>query len=117
MKFTVQRSKWIRGANDKVATSMLLDSQGNMCCLGFLGEACGIPREQLLAVGTPELVHSSYRNRWPAGILRSAGHDSGATKMIIINNDSNSNLMSDAAREARLIAQFAALEIEINFVD
>lgn len=60
---TVKRSKWVRGG--RFGRSLLLNEDGNMCCLGFLGEACGVPTDQLGGVGMPQSV-IDY-NKYPTG--------------------------------------------------
>jgi hypothetical protein len=41
----VDRKTWMRGR--KGDGLMLVNQDGTKCCLGFLGEACGVPSEQL----------------------------------------------------------------------
>lgn len=46
-EFTIYRDKWNRGK--KFGTTFLLneDDNNNMCCLGFLGKACGISLKRM----------------------------------------------------------------------
>ena len=42
-ELTIYRDKWCRNRNfDEMGLSQLLNESDNMCCLGFLGKACGI---------------------------------------------------------------------------
>jgi hypothetical protein len=47
----------LRGNNGE--ESMLLDERGNMCCLGFLGEACGVKHMHLKIL--PSEIGDEYR--------------------------------------------------------
>jgi hypothetical protein len=42
---TVDRKTWKRG--EKKRGLMMINADGTKCCLGFLGEACGIASEEL----------------------------------------------------------------------
>lgn len=44
--FTITRSKWLRGEGSD-DSALLRASDSKMCCLGQVGEQCGIPREVL----------------------------------------------------------------------
>ena len=60
---TVKRSTWARGGHNGpiMVPSRLLNSYGNMCCLGFLGETCGIPKATLMGVALPmDLSDENY---------------------------------------------------------
>lgn len=53
MKFTLTKSKWLRGnGND----SVLLDCNGQQCCVGQLLSQCGLDDTDLLDVGTGEYL-------------------------------------------------------------
>lgn len=51
---TINRAKWARGGYN--GDSMLLNSKGNMCCLGFACRVVGIPANKLKGIGTPQTV-------------------------------------------------------------
>ena len=57
-EFTIDRGKWAQGGDindDILGDSELLNAKGNMCCLGFYSEACGVPRENL-NTPTPDVL-------------------------------------------------------------
>lgn len=65
----IKKSRWLRGsprtrrrlsAFGSLLSSALLDDKGYMCCLGFWGEQCGVPREVLLCRGFPGASFGLY---------------------------------------------------------
>jgi hypothetical protein len=107
VKFTVYRDKWARGE-----VSRLLAPTGRMCCLGFLGSACGATNNQLMdQTGPDDLCHVG----WPEVLLDSSRNNSGLTRLIINVNDGPG--LKDAHRELRLTELFASGGIEVSFAD
>lgn len=51
MKVTIRRNKWCRGVtrddDDNRVFSALLTYSGHRCCLGFLGQACGLTDNEM----------------------------------------------------------------------
>lgn len=126
MKFIVDRKTWARGRIDTTDTedenghmpsNLLLDNYGMKCCLGFVGEQCGIPEEALLDIPGPGGVDTNYRDLFPSWLLTQKSSikvDSDACeKAIEVNDDSNKD---DAVREAILKELFAKHGDEIEFV-
>jgi hypothetical protein len=105
IKFTVWRDRWSRGRK-----SQLLASDGMMCCLGFLGKACGAADDDILHGCTP-----SYRLgvRWPAGLLKEYNNDSDICEQIIEVNDGPFQKL----REPQLAALFDSIGIDVTFAD
>lgn len=101
MKLVIDRSKWLRGEGSS-KSSLLRTSDGKMCCLGFLGLACGIAPDRLKGNSNPHDV----TGRWPSWLLH---HEVCYSLM-------NAN---DVARvdEGRIAALFAANGVEVEFVD
>jgi hypothetical protein len=60
---TVDRKTWVRG--NKGGISALLNEEGNMCCLGFLGETCGVPRKLLLRTAVPDSLSPVQQKKFP----------------------------------------------------
>ena len=57
MKFTIDRAIWLNAsAPYGMGSTLLHNKQGNMCCLGFVCEQLGVPRENLTGVDTPGLL-------------------------------------------------------------
>lgn len=67
---TVSRKTWARGGVG--GQFMLLNDQGNKCCLGFLGEVCGVAKEHLLYHGLPGSLNNEDYLKYPSMPPRSA---------------------------------------------
>ena len=60
-EFTIDRSKWVHGDNTKIlGSSLLLNEEENMCCLGFYSRACGFTKAaieyQSFHIGSPRIL-------------------------------------------------------------
>lgn len=58
MRIVVNRDKWANPSFNN-GDSALLNSRGNMCCLGFALLQCGVPEDGLSDIGTPEGISLS----------------------------------------------------------
>ena len=124
-RFYVERSKWARGNwfAETGRDAELLDKNGSMCCLGFLGRACNIPKERLQGQGAPDIIDEDHIDKWPPYLLRERKcpafpthqENSGVTNHIIKINDDNG--ISDKVREYKLRRKFKSLGVEIIFID
>lgn len=66
-ELVLDRETWLRGDYDK---SVLRDADGRMCCLGFLGLACGVSPDKMLYVPMPDdMLLDDYSIPWPEGLL------------------------------------------------
>ena len=109
--FTIDRSKWWRGKPD----SALLGLDGNRCCLGFLGQACGIRDDEMQSEPCPSDVAS---DGWPEFLLRDNGAtivDSDFGKELMDINDST--IFSEEERERILTQKLSAYGVDVTFVD
>jgi len=88
---------------------MLLNSRGHMCCLGFVGEQCGITKDEMLGRALPSsITEPEIRSKYPSWLL-------GENEMYCANfNDSS--VISDDEREAGLIEIFNHQGDELEFV-
>ena len=111
---TVRRSTWVRGSIG--GQSLLLNHDGNMCCLGFA--ICQVSRHirlcGLKGVGDPQKVFArasflTQRNEYGEVL-----NNKFSNKAIEIND---SNEISEKQREARLKRLFRANGIKLTFVD
>jgi hypothetical protein len=110
VKFTVDRKTWYRGHASE--DSSLLRSDGTRCCIGFVGQQCGIEDRYLLGKGLTLDVTKNQRT-FPVWMHSSSTHsDIGR---VYAANDSRS--LSDPQREAKLKEIFARNGDEIEFVD
>jgi len=134
-KFTVKRDQWLRGSTDSSgdpADSKLLNHAGQMCCLGFLGKACGYSEFSLQDQGDPaetvgEYVDRLYRaeaDLWPVTILNAERYEvdmrlvshtamTPVCQTIIDVNDSAE--LTDEERERQLTELFKQAQIEVVF--
>lgn len=114
-RFVVSRARWMRGQED----AQLLDNHDRMCCLGFVCEQRGLPREMLL--GTPDPGWLMPGETGPVDGLLTVRGATGtprdrctalASDAIVVNDDDE---IDDAERERRLSALFAAHGYEMVF--
>jgi hypothetical protein len=112
----IDRSKWLRG---KPEDSRLRNRDGEMCCLGFFGLACGIPIAELEAHRTP-LGHTltTNRNRWPEWLVRSTPTKAvyaGSPQCGDLMGDNDSRGLTEPEREERIAATFAKHGVTVVF--
>lgn len=116
MKLVIDRARWIRGTMD----SFLLRHDGKMCCLGFLSRAVGLPEAEIRHRLTPVSLTDEQCKTYPEwlrphldplmpNVRRNSivAHD-----LMGVNDQLN---VHDSAREAKLVARFAELGIELEF--
>ncbi len=116
MNFTVNRPEWYRGNGPD---SSLLTSTGSMCCLGFLGRACGISKDELLSRGAPaDVSHPEDRAKWPRGLIHQAptGTEDSMLCVEIIRVNDNVEL-AELDRETQLTELFAKIGLTVVFTD
>ena len=111
-KFTIFRKNWARGDRDK--PNLLLDKEGNMCCLGFAAESAGCSRKDLLNTAGPTgLLH---RENIKITGLTYRGSNRSATQIcisLICTNDNS--FLSDEERENRITKLFKKLDVDVEF--
>lgn len=129
----IKRSKWARKTKGvQKGPSLLENNEGNMCCLGFLAKACGIPTrapgEEFVGLASPGSL-ANYKeireeaHKWPPKLIEwerwsteERGHSSVLTDDIITVNDNDNT--TDYHKETTLTAIFAnELGIELTFED
>jgi hypothetical protein len=112
-KCKISLSKWNRGARygsyARGDESVLLNSAGGMCCLGFYGEqVLGYSREQMLHESMPD----------ESDVARDSDIAWGDATVIVralidANDDSK---MSDERRRSRIKSLFTRLGVDIRYV-
>ena len=111
MKLTIERERWSRGVREHFR---LKNPDGTMCCLGFLGELCGVRQDLLKTDGIPR---QEYSPDWPGWLFDELPGDYGSShrlyKMTMANDDTK---ISEEEREARVSAAFAEVGVEVEFV-
>lgn len=123
-QLVITRSRWVRQTEgvDK-GESALLNCNGNMCCLGFLGAAVGIPLKCLDGMASPNdhLDHVSALVMWPKDFVpRSIDYgrslcDAVATAKALAINDNGET--TDSEKERELIDLFDEVGIALTFED
>jgi hypothetical protein len=112
--FTVHRSTWYRGHfGQQDSSSKLLRPDGQRCCIGFVGQQCGIPDGQLLDRGTVAVCDIDSYMKFP-GWMRSELEPSEIENAYNTNDHSQ---ITDAEREEELIEIFARNGDTLVFVD
>jgi hypothetical protein len=107
MKFTVDRKTWLRGMGG--TDSALLRADGMRCCIGHVGQQCGVPDEAMMGICTVGHIKGSARLLFPVWIQNDP--DIGQAYS---TNDSRD--FNDPEREAKLKEIFASNGDEIEFV-
>jgi hypothetical protein len=107
MKFTVYRKTWLHGKGG--TDSELLRADGMRCCIGFVGQQCGVPDEAMMGICTVDEIKGSARLLFPVWIQNDP--DIGEAYS---TNDSPG--FSDPEREAELKEIFASHGDEIEFM-
>jgi hypothetical protein len=116
MKLTIDRQKWGRGAS---GGSLLELNSGKMCCLGFLGLACGLKEDQIKAKAMPHEVKEAptkNKTKWKSMIAKddcgTFGNSSLASKLANINDAQGT---TDKQKEQAIKRQFKKIDIDVTF--
>jgi len=113
-KVVIDRKSWLRG--ERVIVSRLFrPSDGKMCCLGFYLEACGMSKETLSDKVAPRDLLYTKELPEEAKWLIFAGANSKSARGLMNANDPTH--MSDEERESVIIREFAAHDVEVEFVN
>jgi len=112
MKLVIEREHWERGTS----SARLRKDNGQMCCLGFFGLACGIEPDTLLGAGSPEEIADRAWPDWALLDSEGAYHlmDSETIELLIEANDGKE--ATEPEREARIAELFAEHGVEVEFV-
>lgn len=122
-ELVIDRKRWLRG-EEKSALVRKFDKK--MCCLGFLGRACGIRRKDMVAVARPERLNSSSDiKKWPAWLVsfiempawQDADYfDTGRLGQQLMSLNDNQEI-SDKMREYKLKRKFKSVGLEVEFIN
>jgi hypothetical protein len=122
MKFTIDRSEWLRGEGHE-KSFLLRESDGKMCCLGIFSLACGLDPERITNVESPEMVpvedDESVASLWEkgnpaAGFLFNCAGASNLCSRLMETNDEVNTVEGD--REEEITKLFAQGGVEVEFV-
>lgn len=112
-KFTVRRSKWLRGKGD----GYLLNDEGKMCCLGFaVNQICKVPKKKLLDTFRPcDVLESTKETTFTTISYENVIIDKHFVEEAIEVNDDST--ISDSGREELLTEIFKENGIKVTFKD
>lgn len=111
-KFTVKRKKWFRGKGSW--NSNLLNSSGNMCCLGFYALACGFEKSDIIDKLDPTNIIRHIDCIWKTKLLDKFGNSAACYDLMSINDEGS---ISDKEREAKLKTLFKKMGVAVTFKD
>lgn len=106
----ISRRKWLRGDNGDA--SQLRVTGGKMCCLGFLGLACGLKKAQILDADSPETVDRSLWDKWSKGMI-TRGINSALCQEMMDTNDTMD--LEEEFRETKLKKLFKRIGYKVEF--
>lgn len=128
-KFTVVRKDWYRGKGGD--HSCLANNSNRMCCLGFYAEACGLDRQTIRNLPSPEEAVKATKNEitntihgkpvsrksdvvWDTQLIRKdTGNNTALCNDLMHINDDEE--LDEKLRESRLKAKFADLGVKVTF--
>ena len=125
MLFTINRATWRcgdEGVNKHgTGSSLLLNADGFMCCLGQMSSELGCPHAALLRIGTPETIFNVQPSeevekllpKFKGVFLDVEGNDSELTNQAMRINDNIE--LTHQQREDALIKLFTKYNHEIVF--
>jgi hypothetical protein len=117
-RFTIDRSKWACGDvkakfGEDAYTALLDPASGAMCCLGFYAASCGFAKKDLLDISFPSHILGFDKKPSLKWLTDVSGALSNQSCIAQLNDDET---LSQNTREARIRAEFAKHNIEVEFV-
>ena len=103
-KLVIDRAKWGRGA--------LVREDGKMCCLGFMGLACGLTKEEMKLHGMPHSMDPEALAR--VGWVGWGNDDSCDLLGELASINDNVNILRPR-KERLLIEKFRTAGVELSF--
>lgn len=127
MILVIDRRQWFRGSRASTSQLILNDDRkafnGKMCCLGFHGRKCRIPKKYLIGLATPAATARELTRHGKTIPPKFKALLSGFAHVDFYNNDIGDELMSvndntrirGAKREAQLRVLFAKIGVKVRF--
>lgn len=121
MKYTIDRTKWLRGEGSMV--SDLLREDGKMCCLGQIAKQCGLKPKELRNTASPMSLDQKPAEKfrkalpWLLKVDKVDAEFENTHICGVAMEVNDREKLSDAKREARLTAIFAKRGIELEFIN
>lgn len=126
-KIKIELANWRRGGDTQEMLEWgpvcLLNAKGKLCCLGFISEQLGVPRDAIFDKGEPYEIASQWLDKIPQlmEVSENSSYEDEPTiyttlttrEAIDINDDEDS---TDMDKIAKLTELFAKVGIELEFV-
>lgn len=120
MKLVIDRSKWLRGEGS-YNSYLLRATDKKQCCIGFLCEALGVPKDDLVAIkGSQRLIQHNL----PAWLMTPnddlfCSKKSDLFKAYALNDmyAGEPGYIDEANRELEITTLFARHGIEVEFTN
>lgn len=119
--FIINRKRWARAGIN--GSSMLLNEQKAMCCLGFLSKKLGTPTGVLRNCASPDDIDIYYEGKSPdevyrrfKGLVKKSGvyRNTKTTNSLMNENDDTS--IDEATRERKITSLFHRIGWHPKFV-
>jgi hypothetical protein len=115
MKFIVDRKTWFRGQGPR--DSRLLKEGGERCCIGFVGQQCGIKNEDLMGEHVVHQVPERHKfPRWMTIVVH-VGLQLEDSDIYQAYKTNDNLKITDVEREAQLKDIFRRNGDEIEFIN
>lgn len=125
MKLVIDRTKWLRGEGS-MNSFLLRDGDEKQCCIGFLCEALGVPREKLKDEKGSQVLLDVNLPDWLQTKTSKAQEQTSDLFIAYAVNDYNGEdsevdetpivVTSEEDREARIAEIFARHDVQVEFV-
>lgn len=122
-ELVIDRKIWLRGESNG---KLLTHDRKAMCCLGIYMNSCGVSREKLRSLGSPECVIVKYKQevKLPEDASWLYKKPDGFISNNLYNSDLVFNLMSvndnfeinEKEREEQIRDLFAKADVKVKFV-
>lgn len=107
-RLSIDRARWGKSA--------LRNDDGTMCCLGFLGVACGVPESEMLEVGMPnDIVGMKYRSKYPIDVFADDDRDTESDFADEAASINDSGIIKPYRKEEKLKKLFKTVGIKLTF--
>ncbi len=108
MKLEINEKFWGRadylGRNDDTEVEgSLADSRGKMCCLGFVGQACGITKKDMRGLKMPHNLEDVTKMQEAYPWLFRDGVGSNSAYILATINDSTSLTLAEKRKQIKAI--------------
>lgn len=116
MNLIIDRSKWLRGEG-VIPSKLVRTMDGKMCCLGFMGLACGVTREEMFNLSSPHQLSVSKALLFEGVVVNYEGNYliTLIGRGLFAANDSR--IISEQERELQITRFFSSIGVEVSFIN